>query len=73
VSPSGEVVISAEDVQRLALVPGQHVRVTVTVTGPPRRRSMYGALAGRLSHVEPSDIGRVRREVWGELASSCRP
>jgi hypothetical protein len=67
VSPSGDVVIAADDVRRLALAPGQ--RIHVTVTARPQRRSMYGALAGRLSHVEPSDISRVRREVWGELAS----
>ena len=67
VSPSGDVVISSEDVQRLALAPGQHVRVTVTAR--PRRQNMYGILAGRLSEVDPEAIKRVRREVWGELAA----
>jgi len=51
VSPSGEIVISASDVQRLALAPGQRVRVTVTAQ--PHRQNMYGILAGRLSDVDP--------------------
>jgi hypothetical protein len=67
VSPSGEVVISPEDVRQLALAPGQHVHVSVRPR--PRRRNMYGILAGRLTDVDPDDIRRVRREVWGELAA----
>ena len=51
VSPSGEIVIPASDVQRLALAPGQRVRVTVTAR--PHRQNMYGILAGRLSDVDP--------------------
>ena len=67
VSPSGDVVVAAEDVRRLSLVPGQHV--TVTITAQLRRRNMHGVLAGRLPDVDPDDIRQVRREVWGELAA----
>lgn len=67
VSATGEVVIAPEDVRRLALVPGERVRVSVAAR--PRRRNMYGVLAGRLPDVDQDDLRRVRRSVWGELAS----
>lgn len=68
ISAAGDVVISRDAVRGLALVPGQLVRVQVTPR--PTRRNMYGALAGRLTHVEEADIRRVRREVWADLADS---
>lgn len=67
VSESGDLVIPSEVVRRLALVPGQHVQVSVHA-GPPRR-NMYGVLAGRLPDIAPEDIARVRHETWGDLAS----
>jgi hypothetical protein len=67
VSPSGDLVISADDVHRLSLAPGQHV--TVTITARPRRRSMYGALAGQVRDIDLDRLKRIRREVWGELAN----
>lgn len=64
VSPSGDVVIPAGQLSRFSLVPGQHV--TVTLSSRPRRRNMYGVLAGRLRDIDPEDIRRVRRETWGD-------
>ena len=67
VSPGGDVVIPRDAVRELALVPGQHVLVRVSPR--PARQNMYGVLAGRLTEVDADDIGRVRREVWHELAT----
>jgi antitoxin component of MazEF toxin-antitoxin module len=66
VSPNGDLVVPAEAVRQLALTPGQ--RVQVTVESPPRRRSTYGILAGRVRDVSAEDIAEVRREIWGDLA-----
>jgi hypothetical protein len=67
VSESGDLVIPWESVRPLALVPGQHVHVSVHAR--PARRSMYGVLAGRLPDVSPEGIARGRQEAWGDLAA----
>ena len=67
VSESGDLVIPSESVRRLALVPGQHVHVSVHAR--PVRHNMYGVLGGRLPDVSPEDIARVRQEAWGDLAA----
>lgn len=67
VSSAGDLVIPRDAVRQLALVPGQHVTVSVQTRRP--RRNMYGALAGRLPDVDPDDLARVRREAWGDLAA----
>lgn len=65
VSAEGNVVVPAETVRDLSLVPGQ--RVNVVVTAAPRRRNMYGELADRVPDVSPEEITNERREVWGDL------
>lgn len=67
VGPGGDVAIPSDAIRRLALVPGQ--RVVVSVTPRPLRRNMHGALAGRLSDIDQEGFRRVRREIWGDLAS----
>jgi hypothetical protein len=67
VSESGDLVIPSESVRGFALVPGQHVLVSVHVL--PGRRNMYGVLAGRLPDIAPEDIARVRQETWGDLGA----
>ena len=67
VSESGDLVIPSESVRRLALVPGQYVRVSIYAQ--PVRRNMYGVLAGRLADIAPDDIARVRHEVWDDRAA----
>jgi hypothetical protein len=72
VAPSGDVVISAESVRQLALVPGQRVQVVINVPAP--RRNMYGVLAGRLpDDISPDDLAEVRREVWSRLTGLTGP
>lgn len=66
VTPEGNVVVPAEVVRELSLVPGQ--RVNVIVTAAPRRRNRYGALAGTVPDVSPEEIAEERRQAWGDLA-----
>lgn len=66
VTPEGSVVVPAEVVRELSLVPGQRVNVVVTPT--PRRRNMYGALADKVPDVSPEEIADERRQAWGDLA-----
>lgn len=66
VTPEGNVVVPAEVVRQLSLVPGQ--RVNVVLTAAPRRRTMYGALAGKVPDVSPEEIADERRQAWGDLA-----
>ncbi|MGH3710287.1 MAG: hypothetical protein ACRDRQ_19755 [Pseudonocardiaceae bacterium] len=66
VTAAGDLVVPAEVVRRLSLVPGQRVHVTISPAG--HRRNMYGALAGRLPDVSADEIAGERREVWGDLA-----
>lgn len=65
VTPEGSVVVPAEVVRELSLVPGQ--RVNVVVTAAPRRRNMYGVLADKVPDVSPEEIDE-RRQAWGDLA-----
>jgi hypothetical protein len=67
VSESGDLVIPSESVRWLALLPGQHVHVSVHAR--PERRNMYGVLAGRIPDIPPEGIARVRQESWGDLAA----
>lgn len=66
VTPEGSVVVPAEVVRGLALVPGQ--RVSVVVTAAPRRRNMYGVLADKVPDVSPEEIADGRHQAWGDLA-----
>lgn len=66
VTPEGSVVVPAEVVRELSLVPGQ--RVSIVLTPTPRRRNMYGALAGTVPDVSPEEIADGRRQAWGDLA-----
>lgn len=66
VTPEGSVVVPAEVVRGLALVPGQ--RVNVVVTAAPRRRNMYGVLADKVPDVSPEEIADERRQTWSNLA-----
>lgn len=65
VTPEGSVVVPAEVMRGLSLVPGQQANVVVTPS--PRCRNMYGALAGKVPDVSPEEIADERRHVWGEL------
>ncbi|MGH3870845.1 MAG: hypothetical protein ACRDSR_04895 [Pseudonocardiaceae bacterium] len=66
VTAGGDVVVPAEVVRQLSLIPGQRVHLTISTAGP--RRNMYGSLAGRLPDVSADDIADERRQVWGDLA-----
>lgn len=65
VTPGGDLVVPSEVVERLSLVPGQ--RVHLTISPVRRRRNMYGVLADRLPDVSADDIADERREAWGDL------
>jgi bifunctional DNA-binding transcriptional regulator/antitoxin component of YhaV-PrlF toxin-antitoxin module len=66
VTPEGSVVVPAEVVRKLSLVPGQ--RVHVVVAADPRCRNMYGALADKLPDGSPEEIADGRRQAWRDLA-----
>lgn|GEM_PF-6685398 len=66
VTDDGDLVVPSAELERLVLVPGQ--RVPVTVTARRRRKNMRGVLAGKVRDISLEEIEESSREAWGEWA-----